>query len=447
MKIVIAGAGDVGFHLAQLLSSEQQEIILIDLNEEVLEYAAQQLDVQIIIGNASAPSVIGEAVDGSASLFLAVTTHETTNLIACIQAKRLGARQTIARVQNVELLHEDQRAVFQDLGVDHLISPTELVAKEVVRLVKHCELTDYFEFEDGTISMNGFLIEDDSALIGQTIRDVTSYSDKKPIKPIAILRNNEETIVPLPSTKMMRRDHLYYLSVPECKKEVLNLLGKDLVKIKNIMILGGSPLAERCAALLETRYHVSVVELNKERCKSLISSLNHSLVIQGNPCNLSLLKEEGLDRMDAVIALTENSETNIIACLTAAKAGVYKTIALVDNTDYTHISQKIGVDTLINTKLVAANNIFRFVRKGKVEAIASLHGVDAEVSEYVIRKENQITKKPIKDLPLPNHSMIAAVIRQGESILPDQDFKLQVSDKAIIIAKDEAVSVIDRLFK
>jgi len=266
-------------------------------------------------------------------------------------------------------------------------------------------------------------------------------------KPVAVLRNNEETIVPTDETVLQYKDHVYFLCPPNNNSPLLKLIGKELKRVKNIMILGGTRLGLSCALNLEKKYNVTIVERQKSICKELVASLNHALVIKGDPSNIELLKEEGLDRMDAVIALTNNSEINIIACLSAEKLGVLKTIALVDNTDYTHISQHIGVDTLINKKLIAANNIFKFVRKGKVEAITSLHGVEAEIIEYRVHKDNQMTKKAVKKLPLPQHSMIAAVIRGGESIIPTGDFQLSVDDKVIVLAKEEAVAVVDRLFK
>lgn len=447
MKIVIAGAGDVGFHLAKLLSTAQQEITLIDLNEEELEYAANHLDVQTVKGDASSIEVLNNASIADAKLFLALTTNETTNLITCILAKKIGAKQTIARVSNSEYLSDVQRENFKELGIDHLISPLELAANEVFRLVKHCEVTDHFEFEGGTVTLGGVTLDNHSNLIGRRIGDISSEQSRFQFKPIAVLRNNEETIVPTEETRLEVNDHIYFVSPSDKMNPLLQFIGKELKKIKNIMILGGTPLAMKSAKLLEKNHNVTIVEKEKTICKRLVEKLDKSLVIKGDPSNIELLKEEGLDRMHAVIALTGNSETNIIACLTAEKLGVFKTIALVDNTEYTHISQHIGVDTLINKKLIAASNIFRFVRKGKIEAITALHGVDAEIIEYLVHKNNQLTKKALKDLPLPKQSMIALVIRDGESIIPNPDFQLCVNDKVIVLAAEKAAYVVDRLFK
>lgn len=212
------------------------------------------------------------------------------------------------------------------------------------------------------------------------------------------------------------------------------------------MILGGTDLGIATAKRLEDEYNVTLIEKDKERCKRISEQLNNSLIINGEPSNIELLEEEGLSRMDAFIALSDNSETNIIASLTAKNHGVYKTIAQVENKEYIHISQNIGVDTLINKKLIAANNIFRFVRKGQVEAITSLHGVDAEIIEFVVHKSNQITKKPLKELHFPKTALIGGVIRGEETLIPDGEFQLQLEDKVIIFALPEAINKLEKLF-
>ncbi len=447
MKIVIAGAGDMGFHLARLLSFEKQQIVLIDTDEDVLDYAMGHLDVIAIKGDSASIEILEEAEIGSAKIFLAVTASEKNNLVSSILAKKMGAKQTIARVSNSEYLVEHQLAYFRELGIDQLFCPLALAADEIFRLLRNCEVTDNFEFEDGKISLNGITIGNSSPLIGKTIGDILDDNKHLSYKPVAILRNNEETIVPKLDTELIVRDHIYFLTPQKQRHQLLEALGQNMHEIKHVMILGGSNLGLQSAKLIEDTYHLTIVEKNKEQCKKLAEVLNNTLIIEGDPSNIGLLQEEGLYRMDAVVAVTGNSETNIIACLTAEKMGVFKTIALVDNTDYIHISQQIGVDTLINKKLIAANNIFRYVRKGRVKSITRIQGVDAEIIEYVIHKNNQMTRKSLKDLPLPDQSMIAAVIREDESIIPDDDFVLNVEDKVIVFATNKAVGRVDNLFR
>lgn len=451
MKIVIAGAGDVGFHLAELLAFENQDIILIDTNQDVLDYASTHLDVMTILGDSSSITILEEADIARAQLVLAVTTSEKNNLMTAILAKKMGARQTIARVRNPEYLAPEQRAMFEKLGVDSLISPRQLAAKEIKRLVKQCTFTDIFEFEEGKISLVGLTLNQYSPLINKKLMEIygsgNGHSKNEPnYRPIAVLRGHR-TIIPRGNTTLQQNDHVYFIAKKGDISCVEEFVGGQKVKVKNIMIIGGSGLALDTAKLLEDDYNVTLVEKEKERCKYLANRLAKTLIINGDGNNIDLLEEEGLKNMDAFIALTPNSETNIIISLMAKNRGVYKTIAQVENKEYTYISQNIGVDTLINKKLIAANNIFRFVRKGQVEAITSLHGVDAEIIEYALHKENQLTKKPLKELHFPETALIGGVIRGNESLIPDGNFQLQREDKVIVFAMPEAISKLEKLFK
>ena len=446
MKIVIAGAGDIGFHLAKLLALEQQDIILIDTNQDVLDYVATHLDVSIIKGDSSSVSVLNEAGVKNANLFIAVTTSEKNNLITTILAKKLGAKQTIARVNSREYLSEITKEHFSQLGIDSLISPRQLAAQEIVRLVRQVSLTDIFDFEKGKISVIGFMLDDYSPLVNQTIRDIDKNNPHVPFKPIAILRNHQ-TIIPKGDIRLQGKDHIYCITKNDTIDEVVKFVGKDLVKVKKIMIVGGTDVGLTTAHLLEDDYSITIVEKDKETCKNLAEILNNTLIVKGDPGNVELLKEEGLEKMDAFIALTPNSETNIITSLMAEDSGVSKTIALVNNTDYTHISQNIGVDTIINKKLIAANNIFRFVRKGNIEAITSFHGVNAEIIEFIIQKNNRLTKYRLKDLHFPLKAVIGGVIRGEESLIPDGDFQLQLHDKVIVFALPECISKVEEMFR
>ncbi len=452
MKIVIAGAGDVGFHLAELLSFENQDIILIDTNQDVLDYASTHLDVLTIRGDSSSMKTLKEAEVGRTQLVLAVTTSEKNNLMTAILAKKLGARQTIARVKNSEYLEPEQRELFSTLGIDSLISPRQLAAREIKRLVNQCSFTDVFEFEGGKISLVGITLDQVSPLINQRLIEIygnsngNSSSEDPNYRPIAVLRGHR-TIIPRGNTTLRKNDHVYFVAKTPDINCVEDFVGRQKIRIKNVMIVGGSDLAFETASMLEDEYHVTLIEQNKDRCKEMAEALHNTLIINGNVTDVDLQEEEGLRNMDAFIALTPNSETNIIASLMAKNRGVYKTIAQVENKEYTHISQNIGVDTLINKKLIAANNIFRYVRKGQVEAITSLHGVDAEVIEFVVHKNNRLTKKPLKDLNFPEEALIGGVIRGDESLIPDGNFQLQRNDKVIVFSLPEAISKLEKLFK
>ena len=446
MKIVIAGAGDIGFHISKLLSNELNDIVLIDYDDDALEHAKDHLDVLTMAGDATSLETLEEAGVSNCDLFLAVTTSESSNLISAIMAKKMGAARTISRLTKLEYMKPDKQEMFRSLGIDKIISPTQLAVQEITRLLDHCEVTDHFEFEEGKLSLVGITIDDDSILINRSIAQVTSSIDSLVFRPIAMLRG-QNTILPRPDTIFRRKDHVYFIS-PNCELDALmHALGKKKVEVKNVMIVGGSAMGLNTARALEHTYNVKLIEKDKKRCKVLHGQLDKTLVIKGDASNVDLLREEGLENMDAFIALTSNSESNIITSLFADEAGVEKTIALVDNTDYTHISMNIGIDTLINKKLIAANNIFRFVRKGKIEAITGIHGVNAEIIEFVVHKSNKLTRKPLKALRFPSNSIIGMVIRRGENIIPTGEFIFEVGDKAIIFALPNAINKIEALFR
>jgi trk system potassium uptake protein TrkA len=446
MKIVIAGAGDIGFHLAKLLSFEQKTIVLIDINAEVLEYANSHLDVQVIRGDSGSFDTLKRAGAEEADLFLGVTTSEKTNLMSAILAKKMGARQVIARVSNIEYLKPDTKAIFNDLGIDSLISPRSLAAMEIVRLVGQRSLTDHFEFEEGKISLYGITLDAHSPVANKTVGEIIENQHSLQFKPIALLRG-PQTILPRPNTVLQRNDHIYFITKKDMIGEVLKVFGKETKPARRIMILGGTDVGMRTAQLLEDDYHVTIVEENKNICKDLVEILQNTLVVKGNPGNVELLKEEGLEQMDVFIAVTRNSETNIITSLMAKNCGISKTIALVENADYTHISQNIGIDTIINKKLIAANNIFRYVRRGKVEAITSLHGVDAEIIEFEIQKSNRLTRHPLRNVHFPEKALVAGVIRDEKSLIPGGDFQLQLHDKVIVFSLPEAIPAVEKMFR
>ncbi|HHH50413.1 MAG TPA: Trk system potassium transporter TrkA, partial [Saprospiraceae bacterium] len=355
-------------------------------------------------------------------------------------------KKTIARVNNPEYLQEEQKENFFKLGVDTLISPQQLAAQEIERLLRQSSFTDIFEFEGGKISIVGFTIEETSIIANKSFLEFNNMTPNFSCRGIAILRNHK-TIIPRGDTIIKQGDHMYMVVQNKQIDEAKTFAGKKVKKLKRVMIIGGSKLALRTAEKLEDKYSVSIVVNDKKTGDDFLETLHNALVIVADYGNVDILKEEGLERMDAFVALTPNSEINIITSLMAEEVGVYKTIALVDNTDYTHISQNIGIDTIINKKLIAANNIFRFVRKGNIQAIGGLHGVDAEVIEFIVHKKNRLLKHPIKNLHLPKKSIIAGVVRGNNSYIPDGDFQLEQNDKVIVFTQPEAIRKVEEIFK
>jgi trk system potassium uptake protein len=445
MHIVIAGAGDMGYHLAQQLSYENQDITLIDLDKDVLDNVSSHLDVLTILGDATSLEVLKNANIKGASMFMAVTTSEKTNLLAAILAKQLGAKRVIARVRNHDYLAEENKIYFQNLGIDNLISPTMLCSGEIFRMIKNSTFTDIFEFEGGKLNIVGITLDQSCSLVNRQISEMRHDHIFEDVKIIAIVRD-QMTIIPRGNTIIRNNDHVFFISNKKAVSSIIDLLGQQKVAIKNVMIIGGDDMAYTTALKLEDEYRVTLVHKDKERCKWLSERLRNTLVINGDYKNIDLLIEEGLEEMEAFISLTESSETNIITSLSAKNHGVYKTIAHVDTREYIHISHSIGVDSLINKKLVAANQVTRYFRKGTVEAVSGIYGVDAEIIQYMITKNNRVTKYPLKSLHFPDTAIVAGVIRGEEVFIPDGEFVLHMDDKVIVLALPGAEAALEKLF-
>lgn len=447
MRIIIAGAGNVGFHLAKMLSHESQDIVLIDTDKERLEYAENHIDVMTIRGNSTSPRTLQEANVGSAELLIAVTSSETTNIATSIMGKQLGAGRTISRISNTELLSCDEQIDFAGLGIDNLISPEQLAANEIKRLISNSAVSERAEFGDGRLLLLGLHLGQNAPILNKSIVEVAQEHPELKVMPVAILRRNK-TIIPRGSTDFRLNDLAYFITRPEDEERVVELSGKTMHPIHNIMVLGGSKIGMNAARSLSTNYSVKLIEQSRSKCFDLADQLTKTLVICGDARNVELLEEEDIDSMDAFIAVTGNSETNIMSCLVAKAHGVQKTIALVENIDYINVSQTIGIDTMINKKLIAASNIFRYVRQGDVVNLANISGiVEAEVLEFEAHHGAKITRKPIKKLGFPQGAIIGGVLRNGEGMTVLGDFQVQEGDRVVIFCLPDSIAKVESLFK
>lgn len=446
MRIIIAGAGDLGFHLAKLLAFEEQDIILIDQDNSVLEHASAHLDVHTIRGSSTSYSILQEANVSKADLLIAVTSIEETNLTTAIIGKTLGAKRTVARISNIEFLHQREKLDLKNIGIDEIISPESLAAKEIKRLLKQSALTDTFDFEKGMLSLVGISVDENSELKDKTLTDTAYLNPDHNFTTVAILRDNE-TIIPHGENKFQLNDHAYFITEPGGLDRVMSLAGKESFEIKNIMILGGSKIGINTARQLSKKYNIKMIEQDKEKCFTLADELPDTMIINGDGRDIDLLKEEGIDRMDAMVAVTGNSETNIISCLVAKNNGVKKTIAAVENIDYIHLSQNIGVDTLINKKLIAANFIFRYIRQGEVLNITSIHGVDAEILEFEVQPNSKILEHELRNLDFPRTAIIGGVIRKGIGHTVRGSFHFQPKDRVVVLSRPECISKVESFFK
>lgn len=446
MKIIIAGAGEVGFHLAKQLSNDTHDITVIDVNPTQLQRVDNQTEVLTIAGSSTSIDVLKNAKIDKNDLLVSVTSTEAININTAILAKKLGVRKTIARVENDEYINPDLKEMFTSLGVDHLIYPEELAAQEIVKLIQRAAATDILEFEDGKLMLIGLKLDKQASIIRKTMRQAAEEHKADDFRIVAIHRGMR-TIIPSGEDIFLPNDQIFVITTPNRIKEILKSAGKEDTKIENIMILGGGKIGRKTAKLLESSINVKLIESDEEKTLDLANYLKKSLVIQGDGRDIDLLAQEGIIDMDAFISVTEDAETNIITSLMAKHLGVSKTVALVDNVDYIPLTQTIGLDSLINKKLIAANNISRFIRKENVISIASLQGIDAEVFEYVASEKSDVTKKPVRNLNFPKNAIIGGYIRDGEGHISVGDTQLQKDDKIVVFALPGAIDKVEKYFQ
>lgn len=448
MKIIIAGAGEVGFHLAKLLSYESQEITLIDLDKERLAYAETHLDIKVVSGDITSVLVLKASNIAITDLFISVTSFETSNITSCVLAKQLGAKRTIARISNTEFIENKAELGFEALGIDELISPESLVASEIELILNQSVFNDTYEFEDGALTMLGLTLSSEAQIIDKPVKVAAEILSDIHFIPIAIQRSgSRSTLIPRGDTMFKEGDRVVFMTSKGGDEELCKLTGKQKTPIKNIMILGGGQIGSNSASeLANTDFNVKIVEKSKERAIELADRLSDALVINGDGRNIELLEEENLSEMDALISLTGNSETNIMSCLVAKSKGVKKTIALVENMDYFALTQSIGVDTLINKKLLAANSIFRYIRKGEVVAMTKLANMEAELLEFVVKETSKICGHFIKNIDFPRAAIIGGVIRSKEGIIALGDFKIQPGDRVVVCCLPQSIKKVESLF-
>ena len=447
MKIIIAGAGEVGFHLAKLLSYESQEITLIDRDKESLAYADNHLDIKVIKGDSTSISVLKDARIINSDLFISVTSSETSNITSCVLAKQLGAKRTIARISNPEFINNKEEVGFTKFGIDELISPESLAASEIELLLSQSVFNDSYEFENGALTMLGLSLSNDAKIINKSVKAAAKLLSDIHFMPIAIQRlGSHSTIIPRGDTIFYDGDRVVFMTSKGGDEELCKLTGKQKTEIKNVMILGGGKIGFKTASDLSQNCNIKLVEKTKDRAFDLAEHLPNSLVIHGDGRNVDLLEEENIKDMDAFISVTGNSETNIMSCLVAKSKGVKKTIALVENMDYYELSHSIGIDTLINKKLLAANSIFRYIRRGEVVAMTKLSNMEAELLEFFVKPTSKICNRYIKEIEFPLSAIIGGVIRNEVGIIALGDFKIVSGDRVVVCCLPQSIKKVESYF-
>jgi len=448
MKIIIAGAGEVGFHLAKLLSYESHNIVLIDIDKQRLAYADKHLDIKTLYGDSTSLNLLSDANVSHTDLVIAVTSSQSTNITICVISKQLGARKTIARVSNPEFIDCKDKLNIEQLGIDEMISPEHLAADEIMLLLSQSGFSDTYDFDEGALKMIGFNLSENAPFIGLTVEEAADYFPGLHFMPIAIQRHGTQyTLIPRGDTKFYKKDRVYFVTDTSGVEELYKLSGTSKRDIKNVMILGGSNIGRSLSKQLsEQKFKVKLIEKDEEKALEIADMLPKTLVINADGHNVDVLEDEHISEMDAFISVTENSETNIMSCLVANSKHVPKTIALVENMDYFQLSQSIGINTLVNKKLIAANNIFRYIRKGDIVALTKLNNLNAELLEFVVKPDSKICDGKIADLKIPRTSIIAGVIRDKEGIIALGDFVIKEGDRVLICSLPESIHKVEKLF-
>jgi len=445
MKIVIIGAGEVGFFLAKRLSSEKHDLVIIDLDEERCAKAQEDLDLSVIHGDASSQSVLREAGLESADMLIAASATDEINILACMMASKLGVKRKIARVRNPDFYEKSSILKPEDLGVDLFIHPEEEVIAEITRLLMRAAASEVVEFENGKILMVALKLDANCPNLNKQLKDVGNEEQRKNFRVVAMLKG-EKTVIPTGNDYFNKNDQVFVVTKRESLPEVLALTGKSEQKLDKVMILGGGKIGVGLAHKLEKQIDVTLIESDREKSVKLAYELKKTEVFRADGTEIDALAREGILHMDAFIAVTSDDETNILSCLLAKHLKIQKTIALVNRVNYLPLMPVIGIDSTVNVRLSTANAILRLVRRGEILSVASFHGIEAEAFEFEVKKPIKIVGKPFKKLGLPEGSLIAAIVRGEEVFVPYGNSTIEAGDRVIIFALPEAIPSIEKRF-
>lgn len=445
MKIIIAGAGEMGSHLAKMLSGNGHDITVIDSDQKLLADVGNLADVITVEGDSTTFAVLRRASVRKCDLFIAVNHEENDNVVAAMLAKQLGARKSIARIDNNEYLEPNNKEMFIEMGIDYLFYPEKVAASEVINLLGHTSTTEYVDFSSGKLSLVVFRLEPASPLVGQPLAGFGDGEAPLSYRTVAISRDGR-TIIPRRGELFAEGDMIYVIARQDAVREVMDLSGRSNIRIKNLMILGGSRIAIRIATELQDELNIKLVDYNADKAYRLAEMLDKTLIINEDGRNTEAMLEEGLANMDAFVAVTGRSETNILAAMLAKRMGVKKVIAEVENLNYINLAESIGIDTIINKKLVTASNIFRFTMSTDVQAIKCLTGSDAEVLEFIVKPNAPAVKTRIKDLGLPEDTIIGGIVRGDKVFIATDNMTIAPYDRVVVFSMPESVARVGLFF-
>lgn len=444
MRIIIAGAGEVGTHLAKLLSNEEQDILVIDEDEEKLEplesynFMTQQCSVTSI-------NTLKEMQVDKIDLFIAVTPIEATNIIACAIAKRLGAKKCVARIDNHEFMTGNGKAFFREMGIDDLIYPEFLAATEIASALNHTWVRNWFELSEGKLIVAAVKIRSNSELVGKPLSQVGAINR---FMHVSAIKRLSETIIPNGHDMILDGDIIYVATTKEHEDEVKAMCGKQTVteKVDKLLIMGASPIAERLAKQLQDDVRIKIIEKDFDLCQNMAEELPQCNIVHGDATDIALLREEGVRDYDAFAALTGSSEANILSCLIAKGEGVRKTIAEVENMQFISQAENLNIGSVINKKLLASSAIFQILLDSDKNNARCLALSDAEVAELVLHNNSKACKAPVKNLRLPEGMTIAGMVRDNAGMLVNGDTQLQPGDHVVVFCLSGTFHKVEKYF-
>lgn len=443
MKIVIAGAGEVGTHLAKMLSNENQDIILIDSDQEHLDVIDSNYNLMTWNGSTSSVASLRDVGVTSTDLYIAVTPYETRNIVSCAIAKNLGAKKTVARIDNHEFLLPENGAIIKKMGVDFLIYPEDLAADEIALALEHNWARYWGELHNGGLLLIGVKLHGDSPLLNHKLKDL-------PVKDhnfhVAAIKRNNETIIPGGNDDILRDDILYFITTPPFIQEVRELCGKKKRVIKKALIMGATRIAERFATRYHDKYHLKIIDNDRDTCEKLAVMLPDCEIVHGDARDIEVLRDINTAQYDAFLALTDASETNILSCLTAKEFGVPKTVADVENLQFVSQAESLNIGTIINKKLLASSHIFKILLDADEANAKCLALADAEVAEMLVRPGAKITKAPVKDLRLPVGMTLAATVRGDKNMLVSGNTRIEAGDYVVVFCLSGTIHKIEKWF-
>lgn len=444
MRIIIDGAGEVGSHLARLLSGENLDITVVDSNPEHLDELDSRYNLMTISGYPTSFSSLRHAGAAECDLFIAVTPEESKNILACTMAKSLGARKTVARIDNYEYLREENRDFFRTHGISNLIYPEDLAAREILTALEHSWSRNWFELHGGELIVVAIKIRENAEICGMQLKE---FAKRQHIFHVAAISRKKGTIIPRGDDYILENDIVYFISTRANLSSLRSLCGKREREIKRVMVMGGSPIAVRLAELSAGRYKLKILDSNRELCRSLPSKCPDCRIIHGDARDMETLIEEGIEEMDAFVALSESSEANILACLTAKEFGVGRTIAEVENLHFISEAESLNIGKIINKKLLASAKIFQILLDNDSRSSKFMSLADAEVAEIEVKEGSRITSAPVKDLNLSHDMTIAGLIRDGKGVLVSGMTRIEPQDHVVVFCLSGALQKIEKLFK